>query len=291
MSKPRSRATNRNRVDSHVRGSFILTHSHTSAAQQRTLFKRHLKKRKRKVFIRLTYFWLAVCTFKHGSFVKHWAILICSMLASNHQIEHGKQEKQFHLRKSWYVQIPTDFHIAFQYSKTDKSLIVPFLSHTSVHHPVATHRHTISVGSGRIGCLKRKAVPSGKELHKTMERSTMLSMGKSTNFLWPFSTAMLINQLFLWPFSIANCECLPEGILAHFWQIRDMFSVFLGVPRSFRQTQWVNSFHMARASSHSRVHKLFCWTCKLVNQDYRLNNLNRANKLQVGVNHLWMPGN
>jgi CRISPR/Cas system-associated exonuclease Cas4 (RecB family) len=35
-----------------------------------------------------------------------------------------------------------------------------------------------------------------------------------------------------------------------------------------------------------RVHKLFCWTCKLVNQDYRLNNLNRANKLQVGVNHL-----
>ena len=200
------------------------------------------KEKERSLLDYITYFWLAVCTFKHGSFVKHWAILICSMLASNHQIEHGKQEKQFHLRKSWYVQIPTDFHIAFQYSKTDKSLTAPFLSHTSVHQPVATHRHTISVGSGRIGCLKRKAVPSGKELHKTMERSTMLSMGKWTNFLWSFSIAMLVNQLFLWPFSIANCECLPEGIPAHFWQIRDMFSVLLGFQEvSDKPNEWILS--------------------------------------------------
>ena len=34
----------------------------------------------------------------------------------------------------------------------------------------------------------------GKRLQKTMERSSMLSMGKSTSFLWPCSIAMSVYQ-------------------------------------------------------------------------------------------------
>ena len=35
-------------------------------------------------------------------------------------------------------------------------------------------------------------IPSGKLSHNELERSTMLLMGKSTNFLWPFSIGMLV---------------------------------------------------------------------------------------------------
>ena len=53
-----------------------------------------------------------------------------------------------------------------------------------------------------------KPIPSGERLHFAMERSTMLLMGKSTKFLWPFSIAFCMFTRgyilkwcsLLWPF-------------------------------------------------------------------------------------------
>ena len=70
------------------------------------------------------------------------------------------------------------------------AFLVPDLDFLEKFQPALQEKLTTDFGQRHFGIAK---LPGRfKRLQKTMERSSMLSMGKSTSFLWPCSIAMLV---------------------------------------------------------------------------------------------------